>query len=517
MALTTPSDETMKQYIQIINEYFITSRSKFLHQLRDGSYVTCPNGNSQKKPLNDYNIEDHLRHRKTYGILVNRVTKFILFDIDGSTLANAGHMKYILINFLVDLGFERDYIFTVFSGHKGYHVYLFLEEPYSVDVMNIMQFAIIQKLENLYQFSHSLGFIEMRPTSTQGVKLPLGLHQGTKQTCWFCDETNQLIKSYDVLFALKKVPNSMMDKVFAKIKYNNNNDHCLSLAIRSLAPFRNVGISSEKIQRCKEAYETGIVAPHTRHNTLYSAAIYLKVSGKTQAQCQEEMTAWMNKQNSDVITTPRSMWQYDVDRVVKDIYAKDRSSSPRSEIPDLYITKDLIRYIYQNTNVKNERIVLLLMVINFVKYEERAEDGGFRASATHIARDAHIGLSSAKTIPSKLAARKLIVRKTNKPSANPLVKTSSLFGNPVTWYTLNDALINLVFDAMHGLEKRLMLDPNLNLYEQMNFYLHQEFSEEEIRQWLKRDAYNTSDRLYKDFYIKHIANPQAKSLCNLTS
>lgn len=513
----TNNEEKIEHYVAIINDYFITIRNPFLHQLHDGSYVTCPNTKSQKKPLNDYNIKDHLRHKETYGVLVNKITKFIVFDIDGTTLTNAGHMKHVLINRLVTLGFERDYIFTVFSGHKGYHVYLFFDEPYEVGAMNVMQAAILQKLEDTYKFSQSLGHIEVRPTATQGVKLPLGLHQETRQTCWFCDDTDHVIESYDVLFDLKKVPKEMVTKVLSQIKYNNTHDHCLSKAAKEYLAPKNSGVTSEKIQELKEAYEDGILFPHTRHNTLFSAALYLKILGRDEAECLEELSAWMNRQDPNVITTPRCQWQSDVDRVVKDIYAKESTSRSEPKRKEVFITKKMIQYIYQNTQTKGERSVLLLMIVDFIKYENHLEDGGFRASITHISDHAQISTSMAKIVPRKLSARDLIIRKSDKPSTNPRVKISSLYGKLVTWYTLGEVLAKLYYDALGGAEEHLPIDTNLNLYQQLNCYLHLQFTEAEIRQWLKRDAFNTSEHQYKDFYSANLDKFSDGNLDNLTA
>ena len=507
----------LDQYVKIINEYFITVRSKFLRQKLDGSYVTCPNPNSQQKPLNDFNIKDHLMHKRTYGIYVNKVTKFVAFDIDGCTLSNADHIKHLLINCLTNLGFEREYIFTVFSGSKGYHVYLFFEEPYHVNIVNIMQSAIINKLEASFKISKGWGHIEIRPTQSLGIKLPLGINHKSGKTCWFCDKFDKPIESYDVLFHLKKVPHDMLTKVFAKIKYNNNTDYCLSQAKKNLNMLRGCGISSEQLQRCRDAYLIGIVEPHTRHNTLFAAGVYLKYLGKNEEQCHEELSQWMDRQNDGVITTPRGLWQDDVDRVVSALYSRGYANSERPEMPDLFITKAIIRYIYTNVSVKNERKVLLLMIIDYMKYWSRSEDGGFRASASQISHDAKVGLCAAKTIPAKLAARNLIVRDPQKPTNNPAVKAASLFGKLITWYTLSDELMELIHDEQYNGSERLIIDSNSDYYEQMNYYLHQEFTEEEIRQWLKRDAFRSSELLYKNYCIEKFTKSKHESLCNLTA
>jgi hypothetical protein len=224
----------------------------------------------------------------------------------------------------------------------------------------------------------------------------------------------------------------------------------------------------------------------------------------------------MNKQDADVITTPRSKWQFDVNRVVKDIYAKEISPSG-SQLKEIFITKKMIRFIYQNTRTKSERAVLLLMIVDFIKYQNHLEDGGFRASVTHISEKAQISPSMAKNIPRKLAARNLIIRKSGKPSTNPLVKVSSLYGKLVTWYTLGDDLAKLYHDALIGTEEHLPIDTELELYQQLNCYLHLQFTEGEIRQWLKRDAFRSSELLYKNFYIENIAKSKCESLDSLTA
>ena len=103
----------------------------------------------------------------------------------------------------------------------------------------------------------------------------------------------------------------------------------------------------------------------------------------------------------------------------------------------------------------SERAVLLLMIVDFIKYQNHLEDGGFRASVTHISEKAQISPSMAKIIPRKLAARNLIIRKSDKPSTKPLVKISSLYGKLVTWNTLGDDLAKLYHDALIGTEEHL--------------------------------------------------------------
>ena len=107
--------------------------------------------------------------------------------------------------------------------------------------------------------------------------------------------------------------------------------------------------------------------------------------------------------------------------------------------------------------------------------------------------------------------------KPNKPTNNPAVKAASLFGKLITWYTLSDELMELIHDEQYNGSERLIIDSNSDYYEQMNYYLHQEFTEEEIRQWLKRDAFRSSELLYKNYCIEKFAKSKRESSCNLTA
>lgn len=184
-----------------------------MQQLDDGSYIT-----HNKTCLTDKLVKAHLEHKATYGIYVNKNSKFMMFDIDSGNLENARHIKRILINQLVEMGFDRKYIFTESSGKKGYHVYIFFEQMKNIVEINNLQKIVIMKITSNPYYDEKLGNIEIRPIPTQGVKLPLGIHQANKNVCWFCDENDNQIESFDYIFTIRKLPEEKLSKIFKKSK-----------------------------------------------------------------------------------------------------------------------------------------------------------------------------------------------------------------------------------------------------------------------------------------------------------
>lgn len=293
-----------------------------------------------------------------------------------------------------------------------------------------------------------------------------------------------------------------MNAVFAKIKLDNNTDFALSRVIKGETGTGS-GISKETYLTGKEAFENGISWPHERHNLLFSAALYLKFKGMSYEQCSKALSDWMNEQDETVITTPKSRWQEDVDRVVKDVYSGRYVNDNTGRNVSVRVTRNLLGYIYKNTNTKVQRVILLLMAVNHMKFTDHLEDGGFRFSTSQIQTDTEVSWDSAKKVPLQLADMGLIKRETGKTSKNPIVKAASLFGKPPTWYKVNDDLANLIHETISAKASAIEISDNKPLYGQMNYALHSLFEEYELKEMLKKDAYKTSDRDYKDFCLRY--------------
>ena len=473
-------------HIQTINDLFITLRQKYLCQQDNGDYITLNSENPYNPVLTDKHIAQHLRHKKTYGICVNEITKFMMFDIDSHNISDAAHIRALLINHLISIGIPIEYIVTEFSGKKGYHVFVFFETTKYVKVINRLQKIIVKKITNNEFFNKSWGNIEIRPTAGQGLKLPLGVHRVTGKICWFCDEKGTPIESFDYLFEIKKIPDNQMQSVFQYIKRQNNIDFSLCEVMRD-SHCAGRGISKERFEIGKKSYESGILLPHTRHDTLFSAALYLKACGYNHDKCHQELTKWMSKQDPAIITTPKCKWQSDVDRVVHYIYS-DSHNQYHGELIELYVTKDIMLYIYQHTKTKCERLVLFLLLLNQIRFKNHLEDGGFRFSESQISTATNVSRDTVIRVTKKLACQNLILMETGKSSANIVVKNSSLFGNPPTWYRLNDELLNLIYTSNKTEDYKTKINFDEPLYNQMNYALMKYCGIDELRNFYGRDS-----------------------------
>lgn len=183
--------------IEKINELYIQTRRKYLMQT-PSQYITFDRNKSEKVwTLNDGMLKLHLDGINTYGIFNgNAVNKFITFDVDFSDAGQARWATLKLIDVLQsDFNISREDIHVSVSGGKGYHVDLYFDKPITLEETRKFYTSVLSEVGDIGN-----GEIEFRPSFTQGVKLPLGIHQVTGARCWFVDkDTLEPIKSFEYL------------------------------------------------------------------------------------------------------------------------------------------------------------------------------------------------------------------------------------------------------------------------------------------------------------------------------
>lgn len=275
-----------KNQIHALNDLYITNRSKYLVQYPKGIYQTMIAGEGKAKKLCDGFLNNHFKGDKTYGVFAGGYgTKFMTFDVD--TQENARHMTYRLVNLLIEeFGVAQEHIHVSVSGSKGYHVDLFFEFMQNKHI-EIFYKKVIQAME--VEESE----IELRPTAGQGVKLPLGTHQKTKNKCWFVDTiTLEPIKNLDHILTIKP----MTADEFLFIVYGDEGEQEVkqqvkvekSLEVRQRKLLDQVVTASDMAGKTVDecyAYAEEILTlnqlkyPHTRHNTTLLLARYFNSRG----------------------------------------------------------------------------------------------------------------------------------------------------------------------------------------------------------------------------------------------
>lgn len=278
--------EDNKKYIKALNDLYISHRGKYLVQYPKGIYQTMIAGEKKAKNLCDGFLYNHFKGTHTYGVFAGGYgTKFMTFDVD--TKENARYMTMKLVNTLVEeFGVPYKDIHVSFSGSKGYHVDLFFD---------FMQNRHIEVFYNkvIKEMGVDTSEIELRPTPSQGVKLPLGVHQKTGNTCWFVDTvTLEPIQDKDHILSIK--PMSADDFLF--IVYGDEGQEEVarqvtlekSIEVRQRKMLDQVvsatDMAGKTIDECY-AYAEEVLTlgqlkyPHTRHNTTLLLARYFNSKG----------------------------------------------------------------------------------------------------------------------------------------------------------------------------------------------------------------------------------------------
>ena len=167
-----------KSLVAKINDLFIMFRQEYLEQFKS-NYVT------RKGAITDWHIKQHLSQHRTFGIKLGKqgLTKFVTFDVD--VRDNLEHAEYITIQLVKQIheyyGIDLDDIHVEFSGNKGYHVSIFFDEVMQIDGLKSLYYELLERLEL------TMHEVEFRPTSSNGLKLPLSKHRKTNKFMCFCN------------------------------------------------------------------------------------------------------------------------------------------------------------------------------------------------------------------------------------------------------------------------------------------------------------------------------------------
>ncbi|TVY09992.1 TOTE conflict system archaeo-eukaryotic primase domain-containing protein [Paenibacillus cremeus] len=369
--------------IKQLSDLYLIQRGHYLIQDKNYGYRDYRKGEISKstgkkyKALLDYMIESHLNGEYTVGTFCKEVfTKFITIDVDYK--GNLEMSKLItnkISEQFTDWHIPEHYI--SFSGNKGYHIDIFFDD--------LIQWKHAKKFYEHLIKSLNLDDkkVEFRPTSTQGVKLPLGIHQETGNYCGFCYPDNLTVmskeNSEEFLFNIKKIQSeSILDIIGLDIntsekidtKQEKNKIISTEDAISPHKPLPSYEQSEDSsIDRAQDLLLNGLKVQGSRHNSVLLLGMYLKYCGLSQEQNRAELYAWMEWQNPNTYTTPLDECCRDIDQLTKDIYEKNYNLSANQK--DLTVTCDEIKWIMNNCPEKNQKLITYAMLIHSKRHANK--------------------------------------------------------------------------------------------------------------------------------------------------
>lgn len=321
--MITAENEQPKELYAKFNELYIQTRSKYLVQFRNGRYVTINRKRSDRAvSLNDSMLKTHLAGELTYGIFNGGYfNKFITFDVDFNDHTMARWATLNLIDVLVtEFNINRRDIHVSLSGGKGYHVDLFFDKPLPVGDVQAFYNRVITEIGELPG-----GQIEFRPTWTQGVKLPLGVHQRTGNRCWFVDnETLEPIESFDYLLDVEPIDTAIiLDTI---IELTDEQEAEFEEIVKNTDTTVNIVDASKALQKARRILEAGrLTASNTRHNTTFTLACFFNSQGFEREEAIEAIMEILHNTPREYFSkgsTP-DYWRKEAERLTKYVYEKD--------------------------------------------------------------------------------------------------------------------------------------------------------------------------------------------------
>lgn len=375
------SDKMNKEIINKLNELYVLYRKKFLI-LDHSGYKTVQTTKEKKIRLTDTHLKYHLNQNKTIGVFSGSIfSKFICFDVDITHTQQAKMTVYILVNALQQMGIPYENIYTSISGSKGYHVEIFFDKPVQNTLIKQFYLMVLNYSELL---NISYGKVELRPTDSQGVKIPLGKHFETDEICWYCDYEKSLkpIKNYEYILSIKQLESEYFYNLM------NRSDDNYQLTEKDAENYENIIIKHKPlkiysenvdenvtIEAIEKLIENGLPMTGTRHNSLIKIAKYNKYFGMNIADNKEFLIEWLLQQNKYLYTTKWEDCLKDIEDIVNWVYENNCSLVIKNM--DILITAEEIMSIL-HVDGKNEKVVLYSLLIHKKRYANK--DGIFYMS-----------------------------------------------------------------------------------------------------------------------------------------
>ena len=218
-------DYTLDDYVQAFNDLYITERKKHIKQRQKDTIVK---GELKKKgsyihisryKLHDGIIKQHLQQKETIGIFAGSdITKFITFDVDFDNLDKAKQVARELVFALEnEFHIQHEQILVSFSGSKGYHVTLFFDKVIKLTDVETFYNAVRKEL------GCTIHEIELRPTTGNGVKLPLSINWKSGRRQYFVNPYTMNRIADTAIFQVKKVNRDIFLDYLSEFKEDNNN------------------------------------------------------------------------------------------------------------------------------------------------------------------------------------------------------------------------------------------------------------------------------------------------------
>ena len=373
-----------------INELYISTRKKFIRQKSDGTY-SHSDGFKSKMVLNDRMIYNHLSDKETIGIFCPiGYTKFITLDIDCHGYSEGFRREIVLMlkDEIVNFNIPKESLYTSISGNKGYHLTIFLDDVTTVD--NVVKFyEFILESTNL-----SSTMVELYPSNSNGLKLPLGTHQLTKRKCWFVDNCFNEIEDITYLSNVERFSRDEFQKLVSQISMSNDVKKKMNVIYNE---FSDNKIPMLPIANVLTLERVGLTEPSTRNYSCLQLAIMYNTIGMSKSEAVDRLNDWIENQSTKYFKTSIDRCKYENEKIITWVYKGNvRFISKENKVVKFYKKEiDVISSIKD----KKQRHLLFVLTAHFKRYYN-GESDTFYMSYSQIT--SHTKIKNSSTIKSTL-------------------------------------------------------------------------------------------------------------------
>jgi len=368
----------LKSIVRRINELFITERKKYIIQNEDGTYRWLTASKKSKvSMLHDFLIETHLKQEKTYGIFSgSMITKFVTFDVD----IPSHEIVHSIYNILNNVGVESKFIHTSWSGSKGYHIDIYFSKPIASLYIKKLYDYVIFELQKRDPEIKVKEVVELRPSPTQGLKLPLSINRKNKDplinTCWYVDTNHymQFIQSLDYILEIEQIDSDAILDIIKKLPitksyYKPSNSTPKNGKKKDMYVDNETSHIDLSINSLKLLDENGLTSLGTRNESLCKLAIYYKELRLSKKQCEDRLIQWMDKQDAQFYKTSLHICYKEIKRIAHGVYNKNIPLR-RGKTEVEFFKSELINLL------RFERVELMTLFYLFVHSKRYADENG---------------------------------------------------------------------------------------------------------------------------------------------
>lgn len=360
----------------------------------------------------------HIRGKDTFGIKVNKVSKFLAFDVDvySPDIAHIGLQAVRqILNTLESVGVPREAVGVFYSGSKGYHVDIFFNGTVKVEELAKFHKAILAV--RLEEYGELEGVnIEARGSNGQGYKLPLGIHKKTGKRMWSLDIDTLKEQPYKVpiiepmdVMEFYIIKDELLDSYAVQDAHRG--------AVANLVKVRKQ-YTDEEVRQIQERIEENkntlskvlearsLLEKGTRNDVIFLLALYSNSTSRSEAEAKALIYEVMDNTPAELFNDNSSTsWKHrEADKVVTRVYKANWKL--RGFEANAKFTSEELEHIITSCKTLKEMSLYLCFMIYGKQF--MSGDGTFYLAQTTMANETGLVRNHLTPVVNKLVKNGLV-------------------------------------------------------------------------------------------------------------